>query len=210
MKGARKQKPPKELIEWLALENDDWKPSYPFNTRVVRDAVEKSLFHEQRGLCVYCGRRLDMSDPGKSFHIEHFRPQHGPNKRPDLAVSYSNLFLSCGHKDKDGNTSPTCGTRKADWFDEGRHVAPAYNDCTLRFRFLLSGKITTVEVGDSAANEMILQLGLDHPELVRARKTTLALIDGGDLDVEDFWDEVEEVAQSFAHVAYQNSGSTIP
>ena len=68
----------------------------------------------------------------------------------------------------------------------------------MRFRFLLSGKITTVEVGDSAANEMILQLGLDHPELVRARKTTLALIDGGDLDVEDFWDEVEEVAQSFA------------
>ena len=52
MKGARKQKPPKELIECLALENGDWKPSYPFNTRVVRDAVEKSLFHGQRGLCV--------------------------------------------------------------------------------------------------------------------------------------------------------------
>ena len=210
MKGARKQEPPKKLVEWLAKENEEWKPEYPFNEREVKDAVIESLFREQRGLCVYCGRKLNISNPGNSFHIEHFRPQGGPKKRSDLAVCHLNIFLSCGHEDRDGKRSQTCGTQKADWFDEERHVTPVYNDCTLRFRFFLSGKIATAVVGDLAAEEMILRLGLNHPELIRERKTTLALVDGGDLEVEDFWNEDEKVAESFAHVVYQNSGNKIP
>lgn len=210
MKGARKQQPPRELVEWLALTNDAWKPSYPFNEPAVRAAVVRSLFYEQRGLCVYCGRQLDMTDPGKSFHIEHFRPQHGPNKRPDLAVCHSNLFLSCGQEDQYGKKSPTCGTRKEDWFDEGKHIAPAYNNCTLRFRFLLSGSVTVAVDGDAAAEEMIFQLGLNHPELEKERKTTLALIDSGVLETKDFWNDAEGTAESFAHVVNQIEGNTIP
>lgn len=210
MKGARKQQSPRELVDWLALETDNWKPSYPFDDPAVRVAVVSSLFYEQRGLCVYCGRQLDMADPGKSFHIEHFRPQGGPNKRPDLAVLHSNLFLSCGQEDPNGKKSPTCGTRKGDWFDEREHVEPAYNDCTLRFRFLLSGGIKAEISGDAAAENMIAKLGLDHPELEKERKTTLELIDVGDLEVSDFWNATEGTAESFAHVVYQISGSTIP
>jgi len=53
MKGARKVAPPKAYEDWIALESDDWKPSYPFNDGLVRDAVIDSLFLAQsRFVCI--------------------------------------------------------------------------------------------------------------------------------------------------------------
>ncbi len=210
MKGARKSQVPAELTSWLALANEDWQPSYPINEPSVRSAVINGLFVEQRGLCVYCGRGLNLSSPGKSFHIEHFRPQNGENGRPDLKVSHANLFLSCGQEDQNGKQAQTCGTRKGDWFDENNHVAPNYPDCTRRFRFLLNGRIEAVHPDDEAAREMIKQLQLDHPELIKDRETTLALLDADELELADFWDSGKQVAESFGHIAYQHSGKTLP
>tara|TARA_R110002124_G_scaffold65409_4_gene178882 strand:+ start:1666 stop:2298 length:633 start_codon:yes stop_codon:yes gene_type:complete len=210
VKGARKNEAPPELTTWLALANADWQPSYPFNEPAVRTAVVHSLFFEQRGLCVYCGRGLDLSSPGKSFHIEHFRPQHGANGRSDLEVSHTNLFLSCGQQDQDGNVAQTCGTRKGDWFDEINHVVPNYPDCTGRFKFMLSGHVEAAHADDAAARAMIKQLQLDHPELVKDRETTLALLDADKLDLADFWDVGKQVAESFGHIAYQHCGSSLP
>lgn len=210
MKGARKVAPPKELVDWLALENENWKPDYPFDDPVVREAVISCLHKEQRGLCVYCGRRLDMSVPGKTFHLEHFRPQRGSNGRLDLKVDHKNLYLSCGQEDPAGGSSQTCGTRKSDWFDENGHIEPEYPVCTNRFNFLRSGRIEPKTDGDEPANTMIEKLGLDHPELVKDREAVLALLDSEEIDVEDFWDSSSQQAESFGHVAYGHVGCVLP
>ena len=204
MKGARKGAPPKAYDDWIALGNDDWKPSYPFNEGSVRDAVIESLFLAQRGLCVYCGRALDRSNPGKSFHVEHFRPQH---LYKTLEVAFENLFLSCGQDDPQGARSQTCGTRKDKWFDELNHIEPAYPLCISAFKFKLNGDIN----GSTApASEMAKVLNLNHAELVKEREQVLLLIDSGELDLSDFWDAETGNAQSYAHVAFKHLGAVIP
>lgn len=210
MKGARKAEPPHEFVSWLQQTNEDWQPRYSDLRGNERKAIITSLKNEQRGLCVYCGRQLDLSSPGDSFHIEHFRPQKGPNGRQDLQLDYNNLFLSCGHQDKHERRSQTCGTKKDDWFDEHQHIVPAYPACTTRFKFKLSGFVDPKVAGDVSAQKMIVKLGLDHPELVADRKETLAMLDNGELSTDDFWDEDKKLAESLAHVAFDRENRQVP
>ena len=51
---------------------------------------------------------------------------------------------------------------------------------------------------------------VNHPELVKDRETTLALLDADKLDLADFWDVGKQVAESFGHIAYQHCGSSLP
>lgn len=204
MKGARKVAPPKAYDDWIALENDDWKPSYPFDDGRVRDAVIEALFVAQRGLCVYCGRALDRSKPGKSFHIEHFRPQHAYKT---LEVSFENLFLSCGQDDPRGGRSQTCGTRKDKWFDEALHIDPTYPMCVSFFEFKLNGDVN----GSTAPAATIAEvLNLNHAELIKEREQVLLLVDSGTLDVSDFWDAESGFAESYAHVVFKHRGTEVP
>ncbi|MCA1442759.1 TIGR02646 family protein [Ensifer sp. IC4062] len=207
MKGSRKGPTPPTLLAWLDDASPDWQPAYPFDRKDVRDEVRSCLFVEQRGLCVYCGRRLDLARPGETYHIEHFRPQRHYNA---LSTTYSNLFLSCGQKDEHGKPSQTCGAKKADWFDEDQHVHPTYPNCTQRFRLMLNGSIEPTIDGDGGALNMIKHLRLDHPELVKDRSDVLMLIDGGYLDESDFWDAGEQLAQSYAHLVFQHVGRLLP
>ena len=197
---------PRSLKDWLALENADWAPSYPFPADVRQTVVQ--AFHEaQRGLCVYCGRRLDMRQPGKSYHIEHFRPQ---SRYPERSIDFANLFLSCGQESREGNLAETCGTAKDDGFDEHYHVEPGYPECTERFRFLLSGEVVPQTDGDKAAEAKIALLNLNHRELKKDREDLLDRIDGGSLDISDFIDPAGGRAESYAHVACRHLGATIP
>lgn len=207
MKGSRKLEPPVELHDWLNKENEDWKPEYPFDDPQVKEAVRAQLYREQRGLCVYCGRKLNMSAPGKTFHLEHFRPQ---TMYPERAVAHENLFLSCGQHDPEGKPSPTCGNRKGDWFDELNHIYPSYDGCTQRFRFMLDGSVVAATDGDASATEMIKRLNLDHLELVKDRADILSLIDAEKLDLSDFWDEGTGTGESFAHMVFQHRSQIIP
>lgn len=206
MRGCHAKATPLLLEDWLALESADWSPSYPF-PRDIRLAVVDSLHMAQRGLCVYCGRRLDMRQPGKSYHIEHFRPQvHCPG----LSTALANLFLSCGQETSDGNVSETCGTAKGDGFDKDCHIEPDYPQCIWRFRFLLNGDVAPQEGDDMAAEEMITLLNLNHRELRKDREDLLARIDAGDLDISDFVNPVGGPAQGYAHVACRHVGEMIP
>ncbi|MCO7737481.1 TIGR02646 family protein [Brucella intermedia] len=206
MKGSRKKGAPSELIDWLAGESEDWRPAYGDLDRVVRGALVRDLFNEQRGLCVYCGRRLDLSYPGHTFHIEHFRPRA---TYPALQVEYGNLFLSCGQRDANGDPSPTCGNVKADWFDESSHIEPIYSDCTSRFLFRLTGVVDPSVPGDSAAELMIDVLQLNHPELRKDRERILGYLDGEELELADFVRE-DGTANGYAHVAFQHCRQKIP
>ncbi len=197
---------PQALADWLGLESRDWQPSYPFPHGVRRPVVE-ALLEAQRGLCVYCGRRLDLSQSGGSWHIEHFRPR---GSFPDLATDFANLFLSCGPMTDAGRPSETCGNAKDDWFDGTDCVQPDYPDCTNRFRFLLNGQAEPASDGDSAALRMIEVLNLNHRELSKDRRDILDQIDGGTLDLFDFIDRAGGEAQSYAHVVCQRFGKVIP
>ncbi len=161
-----------------------------------------------------------MSEAGKSYHIEHFRP-----RRPysHLLREFSNLFLSCGAEeagDPCANTcgaeesqssgANTCGAKKRNCFKEDCHVAPNYPDCVNRFRFLLNGDVVPTADGDLAAQEMIDILNLNHPELREDRRNLLALIDAGKLGFNDFIDPAGGPAQGYAHVACRHLGARIP
>lgn len=207
MKGSRKGPVPPKLAAWLNAASPDWQPAYPFDSSDVRDEVRLNLLAEQRGLCVYCGRRLNLARPGETYHIEHFRPQKHYGA---LSTTYSNLFLSCGQKDEHGAPSQTCGATKADWFDEDQHVFPTYPDCIDRFRFMLDGTVHPAMEGDAGALNMIKCLRLDHPELVKDRSDVLMLLDGGLLDETDFWDDGGQLAQSYAHLVFQHLGLRLP
>ena len=205
MKGSRKGLTPPLMQTWLDMANDDWKPAYPFDCAAVTNEVRETLFLEQRGLCVYCGKRLKLEMPGTTYHVEHFRPQ---SDFQDRATDYNNLFLSCGLKDDQGKPSPTCGNYKGNWFEETHHVSPNYPNCTSRFRFSLNGRVAAALDGDKGAENMIEKLHLNHPELVKDRENILIFIDGGLLDENDFLDDGKAV--SYAHVAFQHLGLLLP
>jgi uncharacterized protein (TIGR02646 family) len=207
MKGSRKGEAPDELLEWLSKESEDWKPSYPFDSKVVRRAVISQLITEQRGLCVYCGRRLKLSRPGETFHLEHFWPQ---SDFPTKAVCYDNLFVSCGLKDTNNCPADTCGDRKANWFDNDHSIFPSYPACIQRFRFRLDGSVVPSSENDISAKNMISHLNLNHEELKKDRKDVLSLIDSGSVDVDDYWISDEEGADSYAHVAFYHLGRILP
>lgn len=205
MKGSRKGSIPPTMQAWLDMANDDWRPAYPFDCADVTTEVRSNLLSEQRGLCVYCGRRLKIEIPGSTYHIEHFWPQSVFTQR---AIDYTNLFLSCGLKDENGAPSPTCGNFKGNWFDEDNYVAPEYPACTLRFRFSLTGEVIPAQDGDQGASNMIERLHLNHPELKKDRESILGMIDLGQLDESDFFSQ--DGAASLAHVAFQHLGLVLP
>ena len=205
MRGSHAKRMPPELAEWLALESPDWQPSYPFPND-IRQPVVDALQEAQRGLCVYCGRRLDRDRPGR-IHIEHFRPR---SSYPPLSVDLGNLFLSCGPEEEAGRPSETCGHAKGDWFDEADCIEPEYPACTRRFRFLLSGEVAPRSDDDAAARTMIELLNLNHREFRKDREDILDRIDGGNLDRSDFVDPVTGESESYAHVVCERLGTVIP
>ncbi|WP_284757229.1 retron system putative HNH endonuclease [Agrobacterium sp. fls2-241-TYG-188a] len=207
MKGSRKTGMPEVMKAWLEDANVDWRPEYPFNESRVRNAVRKSLLKEQRGLCLYCGVQLDTSMPGDTFHIEHFIPQS--ISKAD-AINYNNLFLSCGTKNKQGKPSPTCGNARKNWYHETDHVKPEYPDCVSRFRFLLTGKVVPAVPNDTAAQNMIDNMKLNHAELVIARRDVFDLIDSGAMTVEDYYDDESGIAESYAHIVYLHFDEVLP
>lgn len=209
MRGCHEKAEPQALTKWLAQKSSDWQPTYPFPND-VRQPVVDALGEAQRGLCVYCGRKLDLSAPGKSYHIEHFRPRHPYH---ELETSFTNLFLSCGQQTEQGNRSETCGTAKNNWFDETLHVEPDYPACSERFRFSLTGKIAPSSDTDIAARTMIDKLNLNHPELKRERGEIQDAMDGPEgeaLGYADFIDPVDGTAESYAHMVCQRLGMPIP
>ena len=209
MRASHAKSEPQALTDWLAQESADWQPQYPFPGDIRRPVVD-ALSEAQRGLCVYCGRKLDFSAPGKSYHIEHFRPI---STYPDHEVSLANLFLSCGQEKETGNRSETCGTAKANWFDEILHVEPDYPACTNRFQFSLTGHVRATDNDDGAARTMIEKLNLNHPELKREREEIQLAIDAPEeeaLGYADFIDSVQGTVQGYAHMACQRFGTHIP
>ena len=205
MRGSAKGREPEELRAWKELQRDAGiEPEYRALQRPVRDAMLRSLFEEQTGQCVYCGRGISLNRRN-SFHVEHFRPR-GREEYRALQLEYSNLFLSCGPEAEHGPRE-TCGHKKGDWFDEDCHIEPAPESCAERFQFRSSGDIA----GDGTAEaiKMIEVLNLNHRELATERQSLIETLDqqlnegepGHDV-LQDYLDTNHHGARpSFANVA---------
>ena len=193
MRGSEKGAPPAAVVDWMALENEDWVPTFGILQNPEKAALVDALFREQAGCCVYCGRRLRRDEYGTRSHVDHFRPQTA-DKYPDLQLEHGNLFISCGpERDMMGTPAQTCGHVKKDWFDEDCHIDPGDYPCSRYFVFRSGGGIKGD--GSDAATCMIEKLNLNDNELVVERRTTFdeveaEIAESGDMVATlSFWDE---------------------
>ena len=180
MRGAAKGEEPEDLRAWKAGEARACSgPCYEALGSHLRQTLKQALLMEQTGQCVYCGRRIRLDPTGnehdEACHIEHFRPRAG---YPELEVDYDNLFLSCngGRSGRNGKAG-TCGHRKADRFDEDRHVAPIPEEACQR-RFVFGGDGRVGGDGTPAAEAMIEVLNLNAPGLVHDRSKLIEDLEG--------------------------------
>ena len=202
MRGSAKGREPEELRTWKELQREAGiELEYDALPGLERDALRHSLYAEQTGQCVYCGRRISLNRH-RSFHVEHFRPR----RYRELQLEYTNLFPSCGPEGEEG-VGETCGDHKGKWFEEDCHIPPAPESCTERFRFRSSGDIAGD--GTAEAKRMIEVLNLNHRELVTERQILIEKLDhelnegeaGQDL-LQDYLDKDGHGARpSFANVA---------
>ena len=205
MRGSAKGDEPPELRDWKAAQRRNaLEPEYRNLQQPERGATEKSLFAEQTGQCVYCGREISLNR-NQHYHIEHFRPR-SKRKYPELQLDYTNLFLSCG-PDGDRGAGHTCGHHKGDRFEEDCHIPPVPEVCAERFRFRSLGQISGD--GSPEANKMIWTLNLNHHGLVKDSRNMIETLDDAlnngvlpEVVIQDFlYVDAKGTRPSFANVA---------
>ncbi|OGB31192.1 MAG: TIGR02646 family protein [Burkholderiales bacterium RIFCSPLOWO2_12_FULL_61_40] len=165
MRVVRKNAAPDAFLQWMALANKEWVPSFSGLQKPEKPALHQALIAEQHGLCCYCGRSITS----ESSHIEHFHPQHA---YPQLALDYGNLFASCIRET--GPRLPLhCGHAKAEAFRDDLQISPLDPGCEQRFRYALDGHILPQQSDDEAAIYMADLLALDIEFLQTRRKEVL-------------------------------------
>lgn len=203
------------FAHWLA-ENAKLNTAWGNLSTAGKQAELAVLIQEQDGLCVYCGRRLELERDNQGqpqCHLEHFRPRAA---YPDLTFDHNNLFVSCGPAvagDRPSDWLKTCGIHKGDAFDESLHVPPDRDACQARFKFSTAGHVVSDE-NDAAAHEMIRVLNLNAPHLVRERSDLVSILSnevaralqngvGGDVIATSILTDREGATASFAHMRKQ-------
>ncbi|KAI95728.1 hypothetical protein T281_03840 [Rhodomicrobium udaipurense JA643] len=169
MRQINKGAEPGELTQWKAQNRA--LPNYCYTSLAAahRLAVRTALVTEQRGLCAYTGRRIDV----ENCHIEHLRPQAHCGIGED--VDYRNLVA--GVPAPNTPQLPYGAHKKADWpavADEHLFVSPLSGGCAARFSFRLNGEVEAADSADNAAVETIARLGLNDEALVQLRKAAIA------------------------------------
>lgn len=117
MRSVFKGTEPESLIEWKALANDDWQPTYDELRHPQKNDLHQALLREQKFCCCYCGVQIDATDS----HIEHYRPQEHYGS---MALDYQNLHASCLRTLHRHPVVPLhCGHSKANEFDEDTFIS---------------------------------------------------------------------------------------
>lgn len=203
MKGSRKGSPPTAFTDWLGKANEHWQPDYASMGAAIKLSLTYNLWHEQRGLCVYCGNSIPSNYRlGSDCHIEHYIPQSASAAD---SLNYGNLFLSCGPDAKQSLGHQTCGHYKGNWYDPDLMVDPVYPDCLAEMKFSSDGQITGLS---AKSEETIARVNLNHRELVRTRKNLFAAIDRDEVRLEDLQDN-SLICVGFAHAAYHREHLTL-
>jgi uncharacterized protein (TIGR02646 family) len=168
MRQINKGAEPAELVAWKAENRALPNYCYASLTAEQRLTIRTTLVTEQRGLCAYTGRRIDVH----SCHIEHLRPQVHCGFGED--IDYRNLVA--GVPAPNTPQLPYGAHRKADWpspAEEYLFLSPISANCTNRFSFRLNGEVEASNAADNAAVETIARLGLNDDALVQLRKAAI-------------------------------------
>lgn len=168
MRRITKGAEPADLTAWKAQNRALPNYCYASLTAAHRLSIRTALVEEQKGLCAYTGRRIDVG----SCHIEHLRPQSHCAVGED--VDYRNLVA--GVPAPNTPQLPYGAHKKADWptlADEHLFVSPLSAACPARFSFRLNGEVEARNPADNAAVETTKRLGLNDPELVKLRKAAI-------------------------------------
>lgn len=204
MRGSKKGQVPTSYEAWIASGTEDSPSLYKDMLEAVKAELRNKLALEQRGSCVYCGRRLSTNLFPTEQHIEHFRPQH---LYSHLATEYLNMFLSCGPVSRSGASVRTCGHVKGGWFEDGMIVEPDYDICQTIFTFDFNGYIGT-DMRNDVAMKTIDVLELNERELRREREELFQLMEEelqaeGAQSLADFFDTLDQEGfeESLAYAA---------
>ncbi len=134
-------------------------PSHIQN-RYNHDDIKDSLRKETNGgKCMYCESPIAVVAPE---HIEHYRPK---SIYPRLAFDWSNLGLAC----------PWCNIKKGNVFDESCTYINPYHDLPQE-HFVPVGTMVYAKPNDKRAKITELQLELNRPELIEARKERMEAV----------------------------------
>lgn len=168
--------------------------------QLAKEDLHKSIWQEQRGLCIYCTQNIPSIPLTRYSHLEHVKPK-GSKKNPSpyyhLRFDYNNIAVSCNgfecSTNEDVETRKYCGHYK-----DNRYKPPAYDDNLFInphqetniesfFSYNIEGEISCSEVGmvfgEDRVKYMILHLGLNEQKLVDFRKRTYeSLIEQEELD----------------------------
>ena len=181
MRTIRKRTPPEPLVEWrqervAARDGEAWPFTYDEmrrNPNVLR-AVEEALIAEQGEICAYTGIRIRVLEGGSpGFHIEHLNPQTHCRRGED--TDYANL-VACWPEPNSKVRADYGAGKKGNWPppDQSRNfVSPLRTDCSERFAYSRTGRITAARNGDTAAITTIKKLGLNHKELAAKRREAI-------------------------------------
>lgn len=178
---------PASFRDWKAQASDQWLPTWENLQRPEKPELLNALLRDQGGVCCYCERRIQASEPQREAHVEHLQPRH---IAPELALEFSNLLASCqaGQEERPPQVPAHCGHLKGETPIE---VHPLLRDCRDYFIFDSDGNVrptTTDAVRAVAAQRTIDTLGLGIPKLVAQRRMAidgaLTLLEEGASDAE--------------------------
>lgn len=165
MRWIQKGAEPAALVEYKALANADWKPTYD---GLDKGPVRRALIREQGGLCCYCGGPI--GERPDDCHIEHFVAQSADES---LRLEYSNMLASCQGTDGRSRVSEHCGQARG---TKPVPVSPLSPCCGGFFTWGSDGSVrSSAEALKHADAETTIQsLRLDTRRLKAAREAAIA------------------------------------
>lgn len=183
-----------EFLEWKRKDDPQWefsKLDWDDFKNPHKAELLNVLLKEQGYICCYCGRRISSSH---NSHIEHLKPK-SKSRSPsyaDLVVTYTNLLASCNGyteeqeseyeeklKQKRDTPKPAqefCGAKKGEWYDDTLTVSPLIEKCAEYFTYTAAGVIGSANIDPirkKAADQTIIQLGLNNEKLIRDREEVI-------------------------------------
>lgn len=171
MRFVKKMNEPAELVRWKN-ENREFPAQLAYKNlpAPVKAVIIRQLQQEQGFLCAYTMCRIDNN----RCHIEHFLPQHA---FPRSDVEYQNLLACFPNKEEYGRKLGAC-PYGADYKGQSLETI-----CNPTVASQVQGAFTFGPAGNVIGNTELARktievLNLNHPELVQARRNTIARVMG--------------------------------
>jgi uncharacterized protein (TIGR02646 family) len=150
---SKRAQPPAELTRYRKAARD----TASFDGFPRKDVLRVALLEDQRFLCCYCMRRIDVD----GMKIEHFKPR----RYTDLELEWQNLHGACDGNEGHPRHLQTGDTSKADTEIVASPLVETHA------KYLATGRVLFPDATHQRDADEILNLNAPH--LVRGRASTL-------------------------------------